>query len=388
MTPEPAGGERTIAPVCGVRLTAVAVPYRPELGTIVTSGLVLSEARHLLVEVVTEDGSVGLGEAVPRPSVYGETLDGIRSAIESLLAPPLLGIRPTDTERAWAAWSRVVGNQSAKAALDVALHDLVAQFAGLPLFRLLGGWADDRIPLTMALGMGDPAAIADGAARAVAAGYPGVKLKVGSDVATDLAAVAAVREAIGPDLLLYVDANNGYSRVDARRVIAGFERHGVGLLEEPLPAWDVAGRGALAALTRIPLLLDESTNELGRVPGEIASGAAGAFSIRAARSGVTLTRHLVGLAVASGIPCLVGSHRELGVGVAANAHLAAGYRAVAYPAELGSHVFLEDGLLATPLEIAEGCLRLPTGPGLGVSLDPDRVARYRLWSATIGRFPA
>lgn len=370
--------------VVGVRMTAVAVPYRPELGTVVTAGLALSEARHLLVEVVAEDGSVGVGEAVPRPSVYGETLDGIRAAIEGLLAPPLLGMRPTDVERAWAAWERVVGNQSAKAALDVALHDLMARHAGLPLHRLLGGWADGPIPLTMALGMGSPEALARGAADAVAEGYRSVKVKVGRDVAVDVAAVAAVREAVGSEVTLYVDANGGYSRADALRAARVFAGHDVALLEEPLPMWDTAGRAALARRTDIPLLLDESTNELGRVPAEIAAGAAGAFSVRAARSGVTVTRHLVGLAVASGIPCLVGSHRELGPGVAANAHLAAGFRAMAYPAELGSHVYLEDGLLDEPLRIAGGRLDLPPGPGLGVTLDPDRVGRYRLWSSTVG----
>ena len=87
----------SIPRIVGVELTAVAVPYRPEAGTVVTAGLSLSEARHVLVEVVAEDGSVGLGEAIPRPSVYGETLDGIRAAIEAFLAPPLLGMAPTDT---------------------------------------------------------------------------------------------------------------------------------------------------------------------------------------------------------------------------------------------------------------------------------------------------
>jgi L-Ala-D/L-Glu epimerase len=374
--------------IAGIRLTAVDVPYTAELGTLVTAGMTQGGARHVLVEAFADDGSVGLGEAVPRPSVYGETLDGIRAAIEGLLAPPLLGMAATDTERAWAGWERVVGNPSAKAALDVALHDLVARHAGLPLFRLLGGWSDGTIPLTMALGIGSPAQMAEHAQRAADAGYRTVKLKVGKDVSADLAAVTAVRHAVGEDIAVYVDANNGYARHDALRAARGFEQQDVILFEEPVAARDTAGRARLARATDIPLLLDESTNELADVPHEIEAGTAGAISVRSARTGVTLTRHLVGLAVANHVPLLVGSHRELGVGVAANAHLAAGFRAMAFPAELGSHVFLQDGLLQDPLRIDGGRLQLPDGPGLGVALDPECVARYRLWTATIGEVPA
>jgi L-Ala-D/L-Glu epimerase len=377
-----------VSRVIGVDLTAVAVPYTTELGTVVTAGLTLSEARHLIVEVHTDDGRTGLGEGIPRPSVYGETLDGIRAALETLLVPPILGSDPFDTERAWAAWERVVGNQSAKASLDIALHDLAGQAAGVPLHKLLGGWSDGSIALTMALGLGTPESMAAGAARAVADGYRTVKLKVGKDVAADLRAVAAVREAVGPGIAVYVDANGGYSRRDALLAIRGFEAHGIALVEEPVAARDVDGRARLARATDIPLLLDESTNDLADAAREIAAGSAGALSIRSARSGITLTRHLVGMAVASNVPCLVGSHRELGIGVAANAHIAAGYRCMAFPAELGSHVYLEHSLLAEPLAIANGVLRLPDGPGLGVRLDRRRVEQYRLWSVRIGEGPA
>jgi L-alanine-DL-glutamate epimerase-like enolase superfamily enzyme len=236
----------------------------------------------------------------------------------------------------------------------------------------------------MALGMGTPSVMADQARRFVDEGYGTIKLKVGTDVAADVAAVAAVRSAIGPEVGLYVDANCGYSRADARRAIRGFEAHDLRYVEEPIAAADAAGRARLARATDIPFLLDESTNELGDALASVADGSAGAFSIRAARSGFSRSRHLIGVALAANIGCLVGSHRELGVGVAANAHLAAGYRITAEPAELGSHRFLEDSLLATPLQIEGGRLTLPVGPGLGVELDPERVARYRLWTILIG----
>jgi L-alanine-DL-glutamate epimerase-like enolase superfamily enzyme len=230
--------------------------------------------------------------------------------------------------------------------------------------------------------------MAEQAQRAAHAGYGTVKLKVGKDVASDVAAVTAVRHAVGEEVAIYVDANNGYSRRDALGAARGFEQQGVMLFEEPVAARDTDGRARLARATDILILLDESTNDLADVPREIAAGTAGAISVRAARTGVSLTRHLVGLAMANHVPLLVGSHRELGVGVATNAHLAAGFRAMAFPAELGSHVFLEDGLLREPLRIEGGRLHLPDGPGLGVELDPDRAAHYRLWTATVGDVPS
>lgn len=373
--------------IVGVELTAVAVPYKPELGTVVTAGLQLSEARHILVEIHTDVGLIGLGEAVPRPSVYGETLDGQRAVIEGLLAPPILGLDPLRVERAWAAWERVVGNQAAKAALDMGLHDLIGKQVGLPIHRLLGGWTEGTLPLTMSLGIGPPERMADGARQAVADGHGAVKLKVGKDVDADVRAVAAVREAVGPDVVLYVDANGGYGRNDALRAIRAFERYELALIEEPVAPGDADGRMRLARATDVPLLADESTNDMSGLVRELAAGSAGGISIRAARSGFTLTRHLVNVATASHVPFLIGSHRELGVGTAANAHLA-GFRGMAWPAELGSHVHLEDGLLETPLRIEGGVLHLPDGPGLGVSLDRDKVERYRVWSSLVGERPA
>jgi len=273
--------------VTGATLTAVAVPYRPEAGTLVTAGLELTEARHVILQLHTDQGLTGLGEAVPRPSVYGETLESITAAMRDLLLPPVLGLDPLDVEKVWARWSRVVANTTAKAAIDMALHDVAGQMAQMPLYKMLGGWSDGRV-------------------------------------------------------------------------------HSVA----------------------VPLLLDESITTSADVLWEIQLGNAGALSIRSPRSGFTATRKMLGLAEAASVPCLVGSHRELGVGTAASAHLAAAYRCMRYPAELGVHATLEDGLLEEPIQIVGGWLTTPTGPGLGVRLDAAKVAHYRIWSTSVGEIGA
>ncbi|HVB77937.1 MAG TPA: enolase C-terminal domain-like protein [Candidatus Nitrosotalea sp.] len=374
--------------VTGATITGVAVPYRPELGTVITAGLELTEARHVILQLHTDQGLTGLGEAVPRPSVYGETMESITAAMRDLLLPPVLGLDALDVEKVWARWSRVVANTTAKAAIDMALHDIAGQMAQMPLYKMLGGWSDGHVRLAMPLGISDLADVVRRAGAALEQGFDTLKLKIGRDSGHDVAVVQAVRRAVGPQAKLYVDANQGYTAREALRVIPRLEEFGIELVEEPVPVEDVAGRTRIAHSVAIPLLLDESITTSADVLREIQLGNAGALSIRSPRSGFTATRKMLGLAEAASVPCLVGSHRELGVGTAASAHLAAAYRCMRYPAELGVHTTLEDGLLEEPIQIVGGWLTAPSGPGLGVRLDAAKVARYRIWSTSVGEIGA
>jgi L-alanine-DL-glutamate epimerase-like enolase superfamily enzyme len=361
-----------------VDVTVVAVPYKPEVGAIVTAGLVLTEARHVIIELRTDTGLVGAGEAVPRPSIYGETVESIVAAFQQLLVPPILGMDPADVEKIWQRWARVIGNTTAKAALDMACHDVCGQAAGAPLYKLLGGWSDGRIPLTMPIAISSLDEVTIQASKAVADGFKAIKLKVGKNLARDVAVVEATREAIGPDVMLYVDGNQGYDTAEAMKAAAAFARCGVDLFEEPVATANIAARVRIAQAGTIPLLIDESVQEPADLLREIAHGTAGAVSIRSPRSGITWSRKLVAIAETAGVPCLVGSHRELGVATAASAHLAAAFAAMKYPAELGVHVLLSDSLLIDPLVIEDGHMVLSDAPGLGVTLDPQKLDRYRV----------
>jgi L-alanine-DL-glutamate epimerase-like enolase superfamily enzyme len=353
------------------------VPFLPEVGTVVTAGMSSTGARHHVVRVHTDEGLVGLGEGIPRPTVTGETLGSIAVAIDELLAPAILGLEPTAVEAIWGRWERVVGNESAKASIDMALYDLIGQQAGLPLYKLLGG-RDGRVPVSFPIAMGTPAEMARQAVQALEKGFKGLKIKVGKDVRQDIRIFAEVRRAIGDDVLFYVDANQGYTPAQAMEAIRAFEQHGIDFVEEPIAVWDLQGRARLARSIRTPLLLDESVNSPSDVLREIDLGTAGALSLRPPRHGVTLARKMAAIAEAANIPCLIGSHRELGIGTAIGAHVGAALRCVTYPAELGVHVLLEDGLLEEPIRIEDGYLHLPDRPGLGVQLDEHKLARYRL----------
>jgi L-Ala-D/L-Glu epimerase len=363
--------------IVSVEATPVAVPFDPEFGPVVTAGLTMTAAHHVIVKVTTDEGLVGWGEALERPSVYGETVESIVAAYEKLLARTVIGLDPHDVERLWSRWSRIAGNTTAKAALDVACHDIVGRAAGQPLYKLLGGWSDGRIELTMPISLASPEEVVRQAELAVSRGFGSVKLKVGKDVGRDVRVTEAVRAAIGDDVMLYVDANQGYSTGDAIKAAAEYARLGVDLLEEPVGPSNLDARVQLARQGGVPLLLDESIERPGDALREIAHGTVGAFSIRSPRTGIMWSRKLIAVAEAAGLPCLAGSHRELGVGTIASAHLAAGHAAMSLPAELGVFTLVTESLLTEPIEIADGWMTLPAGPGLGVEVDPEKLEKFR-----------
>jgi L-alanine-DL-glutamate epimerase-like enolase superfamily enzyme len=363
--------------IVSVEATPVAVPYDPEFGPVVTAGLSMTEARHVIVKVTTDEGVSGWGEALERPSVYGETVESILAALEKLLVPKLIGLDPCDVERLWSGWSRIAGNTTAKAALDVACHDIVGRAAGLPLYKLLGGWSDGRIELTMPIALAPEDEVVRQAELAVSRGFGSVKLKVGKDVARDVQVTEAVRAAVGDDVMLYVDANQGYTPGDAFKAARAYAALGVDLLEEPVAPSALDARVRLAQQGGVPLLLDESIERPGDALREIAHGTVGAFSIRSPRTGITWSSKLIGVAESAGVACLAGSHRELGVGTVASAHLAAAYQAMSLPAELGVFTLVTESLLTQPIEISEGWLTLPEGPGLGVDVDPEKLEQYQ-----------
>jgi L-alanine-DL-glutamate epimerase-like enolase superfamily enzyme len=364
--------------VVAVEATPVALPFKEGVGTVVTSRLVLHDSRHVVVRLRTDAGVHGTGEALPRPASYGETIESILAILGQILAPLILGTDPFEVESLWERLDRVGHNTTAKCAIEMACHDIIGKVCEQPIYRLLGGYCRDRISLTMPIAMGAKDSVVRQADDAVAEGYRSVKVKVGKDVRRDADVIEAVRSAIGADVALYVDANQGYSASDALRAGRIYEALGVDLFEEPVVTSDERTRVRLSQTIGVPLLLDESIETPADAQRAIAIGTAGAFSVRSPRLGFARNRKLIAVAEAGGVPCVAGSHREAGVGTAATAHLAAGFAAMSLPAELGVHALLSDGLLTEPLEIADGHLTLPSGPGLGVEVDEEKLELYRL----------
>ena len=363
-----------------IRITAVqaipfALPYRraPKFA----SGSV-DTADNVLVRVHTDAGLVGQAEAQPRPYTYGETQRSILDAVSGALNDGLTGVDPLRTEIVAERCGAIAGNQVARGAVDLAVWDLAGKILGCPCHTLLGGFADDVAAAHM-VSFGEPAAMADEAvATRDRLGVRTFKVKVGRDPVLDVAAVRAIRDAV-PDADLYVDANRGWSYEDAVRAGEELADLGVRAIEEPISIDDRAGRLRLAERWVVPLVGDESCISLAHVDRALEEGAVRMVSVKTARTGFTESRRILDLCLARNVPVVVGSQYEGSLGASATIAFAAAFGATAgRPAEITNFLDLADELVVAGPEIRAGRATVPAIPGLGVEIDEDRLARYRL----------
>lgn len=362
------------------RITGLeAIPYRLPVARIArfASGT-RDVADHVLIRMTTDDGLVGHAEAQPRPYTYGETQASIVSAVHDHLAPLVIGLDALATERIHERCSTLEGNNVARAAVDLAAWDVVGQACGLPCRVLLGGHSTD-VAVAHMLSYDEPAAMAAQAVEyAERFGVRAFKVKVGRDVATDVAATRAVREAL-PDAALYVDANRGWSYEEALAAGAGLIELGIRSIEEPVDVADRSARRRLSERWTVPLVGDESCISLTHVARELADGAVRAVSVKAARTGFTESRRVLGLCAGLGVQVTIGSQYEGALGVLATASLAPAFASTARgAAEIMNFTDLADDLLATDIVVRDGRLQGSDAPGLGITVDSDKLARYRL----------
>lgn len=354
-----------------------AIPYRKPLRF--ASGEVAA-AEHVLVRVHTEDGVVGIAEAPPRPFTYGETQRGIVAVIEDVFAPQITGLGLLEREQVHQRLQRTVGNPTAKAAIDMAIWDALGQTLGQPVSELLGGYTD-RMRVCHMLGFEEPAAMVAEAERMIDSyGIRTFKVKVGRHPVTlDTAVVRALRERFGDSVELYVDGNRGWTAAESAAALREMADLGLLFAEELCPADDVLGRRWLVAQADIPFIADESVATPAEVTREVLGGSATAISIKTARTGFTVSQRVHHLAEGLGLEVVIGNQVDGQLGTACSVAFGAAYRLTSQRAgELSNFLDMSDDLLAEPLQIRDGHLMVPPGAGLGVALDPDKLARYRL----------
>lgn len=337
-------------------------------------------AEHVIVRVRTADGLVGIAEASPRPMTYGDSSAGVVHALRHIIGPRVVGLSACSIEAVHAALRTLVGNVTARAALDVALWDLLGKRAGLPVATLLGGYTR-RVEVAHLLSLDTPEAMAREADDvATRLGVRAFKIKVGLDPDSDVDRGVAVREALGRDAMLYVDANHMWTPEQALSAVRRMMDRGVGLtwVEEPCAANDVLGRQWLARQLDLPVVADESAPDVHAAAAQLTSQRCRWIALKAGRVGFRGGRDIVGLAAGLGAEVVVGSQIEGALGAVANLHLAAAFAATSrYPSELNSGQSFADDVIQ-PLPVEDGHMRVPDAPGLGVTLDPDALERLRI----------
>ena len=339
---------------------------------------------YLLVRVETDQGDVGIGEAPVDIGFFGQTLEEVQAAIDDYLGPQIVGLDAFDREY---ALHRIDyrGNSCAKSGIDLALHDLLGRALGVPVCALLGGSHRRRVPVAIEIAGGAPHDMAEACLAYMAKGVRAFKPKIGGYPDEDADRLRAIREAVGPDVSIRADANQGYSPKEAIRLCRLAETHGVGLelLEQPVPAWDLQGMAAVRRSVETLIEADESCYTIHDAMQLIRHEAADVLNIKIAKAGgLYRAKQIAALAQAAGLKCVLGTAFGLGVKIAAKLHLAASTVAVTDAVEF-TEIGLHDNLLAPPgaadlaLPLDDGCLPVPDGPGLGVELDETKLAQYR-----------
>jgi len=337
----------------------------------------------LLVRIHTDEGLVGLGEVSCTPGWSGEDQVTAAHLIAEYIAPRLIGEDPTAVERLTAIIRIAVANNPfTKSGLEIALWDLLGKSVGLPIYRLLGGPVRDFVPTKFSVSGLAPERAAAIAAWAVAQGFRTMKVKVGIEPEGDIARVRAVREAVGPAVRLGVDANGGWSARTAIRTIRRLEEFNIYFAEQPVPDLDVAWLTDVRAHVQVPVMADESIYTLQDAMAVVRAGAADVLSVYIGKGGgIGPARKVAAVAEAAGLTCTIGSNLEMGVASAAMIHLAMatpGIGAEEFPCDILSPFLYEGDVLTEPLPIIAGSARPTEQPGLGVALDEEKVAHYRV----------
>jgi muconate cycloisomerase len=362
------------------------IPIRAPRKEAVRSGLnqndPVSTSEFGIIRIVTESGLEGLGEiSITFPRI-GHSLC---HAAAHLIAPALIGRDCLARPQALAEIDRLLaGELSApylRAAFEMALLDLAGKRYQAPVYELLGGRMREHIPLAWGIYQKSPKEMAADAVSAVNAGFHAIKLKVGRALGEDLAAVRAVADSIGSKTPLRLDANGAYSSVaEAAVAIDAFaSAANIAWMEQPLTRHDIDGLRLLRQRTTVPIMADESCHSLRDAYNLARSQAADIFNVYVVEAGgLEAASAIFAFARAAGIPCILGSQAEMGIGTAACAHLGVAVPHLPYACETFGPLRYCRDIVASPIPIHRGYLTPPDGPGLGVILNWEAVEEMRI----------
>jgi len=326
---------------------------------------------HAVVEVETESGVVGYGEVSPAPAFMGEDGRMIIHIINQILAPPLIGSDAFDLEALHQRMNQTLyGNGAAKAVIDIAFHDLLGKITNLPTFQLLGGKVREEVPLSWVVGIQTPEKAVEEAQHYLSKGINTIKVKIGGDPEKDIQKIRFIRERLGDQFKLRVDANQGYRSDQAIKILRQMEPFDLESIEQPVPAYDIDGMRQVAEALDTPVIADESVFSLQDAFRVISSRAADIINIKVGKVGGLLpAKKIAALAESANIPCTIGSNLELGVGTSASLHFGLSTPNILYPCDLAIGPFLHQEEIIDPIfELADGRIKPMQGPGLGVSL--------------------
>lgn len=320
---------------------------------------------HIL-ELTDESGVTGLGyvHAIPAITTHGA---GARSALD-WIAPTLLHRQIDSIASVMEELDVLLAfNTSVKAAIDMALHDLLGKRIGVPVSTLLGGRLRNTIIQSRILAIKPPLEMAIKAEELVEAGYRQLKLKLSGDTALDIERIAAVRKAAGQDITLTLDPNQSYSCKQMMHAFSKMERYDIALIEQPVPASDTEGLALLTRTLPTAIEADESAQTVDDVFKLVAERQVDVINLKITKlGGIRRFMEAVHICEAGNVVCRVGAAFGPGLLQAMGAQVASVVKQLPYGCELSEHQHLEDDPFES-LPVEQGMITVPTGPGGGLS---------------------
>jgi len=366
------------APLTIRRVDAIPVAL-PLKSPMKMAGVTITRAENLLVRIAAADGTIGWGEAASAPTMTGDTLGGLVAAVRDHLGPLLVGRDALARAELNRAMTRaLMGNTGAHSAVEMALLDLAGRSAGSRLINMIGGMKRRSVAPMWLLGNATPDEDIAEARAKQAEGFDFFKLKIGvKPLAAEIAAAHAIRAAL-PDTPLCADANCGLTLGDARRYIVGTRKAGLMFVEQPLAHDDLKGLAALTRASKTPIGADEGIHSLADIAAHARAGARGVSLKLIKLGGMTNALAAGKLCRKLGLKINVAAKiAESSIGTAAAVALACAVPNVDWGVSL-TNLYLAEDIVKTPIVLHDGAVALPEGHGLGIEVDEDAVARFRI----------
>ncbi|MBE6969975.1 MAG: dipeptide epimerase [Ruminococcaceae bacterium] len=320
----------------------------------------------LVLKIETDEGLVGYGEAAPMGFVTGDNLDTALSIGEEYRRM-LIGEDPLAIARIHQIMDGAyAGNTAVKAAIDMACYDIAARKMGVPLWRYLGGSSPELVT-DVTLGIDSPENMAAKAQEWVDKGFTEIKVKLGEDIKTDLARMKAIRAQVGSDIILRIDANQGWNVKDSIRIAKELEALDIDLIEQPIAHWDLTGLRRIRDAVSIPIAADESCHS--PMDALKLTACVDAMNIKLMKcGGIYPALKINSVAEAAGLFCMIGCMGESRIANAAGMHLAAAVPNI-QKIDLDVTFFAEGGQVTGGFESVGGRCTLSEKPGLGIEIE-------------------
>lgn len=351
--------------ITDIRTETISIPLVSPFKTALRT---VTDFENILVTVDTDCGLIGYGGAAPTAVITGETplsiCGGVKYIRDNLVGMSLLDADPVFRKMN----SCLVGNNSAKAAVDMALYDIIAKSLNVPLYRLLGGKAQE-VETDITISLDSPERMAAEAEGRLQEGFRILKIKVGGDIERDVVRIQAVHGVAGSDIRIRIDANQGWSAKDAVRAGRELEARKIALelMEQPVKARDFDAMKYVRDRLDIPVVADESICTPQDALALVRMQAVDGFNIKLMKcGGIYNAMKIVAIAETAGIPCMIGSMMESQVSVTAAAHLATACPTIT-SFDLDAPLFCSRNPAVGGMSYEGCCLKLPDAAGLGIS---------------------